>query len=453
MFEKSIMPLFGAFGWLSVMLLLGVVLRAKIKFFQKFLFPASIIGGLIGFVLISVGWCNIDYDMFTLFAIHFFTINFISIGLTGTEDARAVAGRTIGRSILRGMAWMACVWAALFCFQGLIGAGIVYGTNLFSKPIFPGLGFLVPSGFAQGPGQAVALSAVWEKGFKITDAISFGLTFAAVGFLFASLVGVPLANWGIRKGLTLSVPKDLPRDFVTGLSEQGQQPSAGKLTTHPANIDGLAFQLAILMAVYFLTYYECLFLKAVLPGAIKAISFGLMFMWGMISAVIIRFILKKAGLTRYIDNNLQRRITGTAVDYMIVATLMAVKVAAVWTYIVPIALMCIIVGIFTIFFILYFGRRIDEYSFERTMAIYGMGTGTAASGLLLLRIVDPEFKTPVAAELGLCNIFLLAMIYISFVAYPLPKLGMSVGLITLAATGVVALVLMKVLRLWRKPAW
>ena len=45
---------------------------------------------------------------------------------------------------------------------------------------------------------------------NIPDAISFGLTFAAVGFLFASLVGVPLANWGVRKGFTVSVAKDLP---------------------------------------------------------------------------------------------------------------------------------------------------------------------------------------------------------------------------------------------------
>ena len=230
-------------------------------------------------------------------------------------------------------------------------------------------------------------------------------------------------------------------------------PDAGKLTTHPANIDGLAFQLAIMIAIYFLTYYESLFLKMILPGALKAISFGLMFLWGMISAVIIRFILKKLGLVRYIDNNLQRRITGTAVDYMIVATLMAVKVTAVWSNIVPITLMCLIAGVATLLFMLYFGRRNDEYSFERLVALYGMGTGTAASGLLLLRIVDPEFKTPVAAELGLCNIFLLAVIYVSFVMFPLPKLGMAVGLITVAATGVVALVLLKVFKLWGKPAW
>lgn len=453
MHEQSIMPMFGAFGWLSIMLIVGVVLRAKVGFFQKFLFPASIIGGLIGFILMSVGWCNIDYDTFTLFAIHFFTINFISIGLTGTEDAKALDGTTVGKSIVRGMAWMACMWAAIFCFQGLIGAGIIYGTNLFSEPIYEGLGFLFPSGFAQGPGQAVALAAVWEKAFKIPDAISFGLTFAAVGFLWASLVGVPLANWGVRKGYTVSVAKDLPRDFLTGLAEEGKGADAGKLTTHSATIDGFAFQLAILMTVYFLTYYECLFLKAVLPKAIKAMAFGLMFLWGMINGVIVRLILQKIGLKKYIDNNVQRRITGTAVDYMIVATLMAVQLAAIWNYIVPITLICLVGGIFTTYFIVYLGRRTGEYSYERMMALFGTSTGTAASGLLLLRIVDPDFKTPVAAEVGLMNVFLMLLIYLSFVFYPLPKLGMTVGLATAAVTGVVALILLKVLKLIKKPSW
>jgi ESS family glutamate:Na+ symporter len=87
------------------------------------------------------------------------------------------------------------------------------------------------------------------------------------------------------------------------------------------------------------------------------------------------------------------------------------------------------------------------------MALFGTSTGTAASGLLLLRIVDPDFKTPVAAEVGLMNVFLLLLIYLSFVLYPLPKTGMVIGLLTLAVSGVVALILLKVLKLIKKPAW
>ncbi len=38
---------------------------------------------------------------------------------------------------------------------------------------------------------------------------------------------------------------------------------------------------------------------------------------------------------------------------------------------------------------------------EGAGAIFGTCTGTVSTGLLLLRIVDPEFKTGTALELGL----------------------------------------------------
>jgi glutamate:Na+ symporter, ESS family len=453
MHEQSFMPMFGAFGWLAVMLLVGVVLRAKVGFLQRFLFPASIIGGLIGFMLKSAGWISIDYDTFTLFAIHFFTINFISIGLTGTEDAVAPQGTTVRKAIFKGMLWMACLWISVFSFQALIGMGVISLTNSFLKPIYAGLGYMVPSGFAQGPGQAVALAAVWEKGFKVDDAIAFGLTFAAFGFLVASLVGVPLANWGLRRGYALNESKDLPREFLVGLHDPDKEPSAGKLTTHSANIDGLAFQVAVVMAVYFLTYFVSLGLKAILPGPIKAIAFGLMFMWGMITAVIIRIILKKVGLSKYLDNNIQRRITGVSVDFMVVATLMAVQLATVVAHIIPIALMCLLAAVFTLLFIVYFGRRLGEYSFERLVALFGTCTGTAASGLLLLRIVDPDFKTPVAFEVGMMNVILLVAIPISFVTFTLPKMSLAVGWGLSIVFAIVPLIIVKLIGEWKPRAW
>ena len=43
------------FGLLSLMLLIGTLLRAKVKLFQDYLVPTSIIGGLIGFAIVSTG--------------------------------------------------------------------------------------------------------------------------------------------------------------------------------------------------------------------------------------------------------------------------------------------------------------------------------------------------------------------------------------------------------------
>lgn len=46
------------FGWLASMLLLGVLLRARIHFFQRFLFPGCLIGGIAGLVLVNTRIIN-----------------------------------------------------------------------------------------------------------------------------------------------------------------------------------------------------------------------------------------------------------------------------------------------------------------------------------------------------------------------------------------------------------
>ena len=92
-------------------------------------------------------------------------------------------------------------------------------------------------------------------------------------------------------------------------------------------------------------------------GKQSTVAWGLMFMWGMITAVVIRLILQKFGLTKYMDNNVQRRITGVAVDYLIVATLMAIKIVTIWTHFIPILLICALAAVVTFFFILFFSVR------------------------------------------------------------------------------------------------
>ena len=44
-----------------------------------------------------------------------------------------------------------------------------------------------------------------------------GLAYAAAGFMVANFVGVPLANWGLRKGYATYGTKELSSDFLKGL--------------------------------------------------------------------------------------------------------------------------------------------------------------------------------------------------------------------------------------------
>ncbi|MFW6297129.1 MAG: hypothetical protein ACOC03_01390 [Desulfosalsimonas sp.] len=394
------------FGFFSILLLAGVVLRGWVGFIQKLLFPASLIGGLLGFVLINLHGFGLDLELIKTFAYHFFNISFISIGLTPPEFEPDSAGR--GAVILQGSVWMAVLQAATFSLQALTGAFFVYVFMISGTELFETFGFLVPLAFNEGPGQALSIGRAWESaGF--TDASTIGLSFAAIGFFFAFFVGVPLANIGLRKRGKLKQGPD--QFFLRGFLPSGQKAeSAGAVTTHSSNLDCLAFHLSQIGFVYVITYFVVELLAMAAPADVAAILWGFFFLFGLVVAVLLRKAAEKTPLGRLMDSSLQRRITATAVDYLIVATGCGIQAMLVWKYAVPIAVTALFAGVFTTLVVIVFGMRLSDYRLERTVAIYGVVTGTVSSGLLLLRIVDPELKTPAAREIGFMNIFAVPVV-------------------------------------------
>jgi ESS family glutamate:Na+ symporter len=89
-------------------------------------------------------------------------------------------------------------------------------------------------------------------------------------------------------------------------------------------------------------------------------------------------------------------------------------------------------------------------------AIYGVVTGTVSSGLLLLRIVDPEFKTPVAMEIGIMNLFMIPVVLGSGILVNAPLWWhWSVGATVLVFAGILTLafVLLKTLKMVGPPKY
>ena len=203
--EATFFPNIMAFLWIGIMLMLGVFLRAKVRFFQRILFPASLIGGLIGFVLVNAGWLGapstqgwkvLDHTPFGVLTFHLFAFSFVGIGFL--ETARASDSSKV---VLRGALWIALLFTMMFCLQALLGKGIFSGwAALFGGGFETVNGYLLGAGFTQGPGQTLSYASIWEKTYHVANAINTGLAFAAVGFLVAGLVGVPLALYGIRHG-------------------------------------------------------------------------------------------------------------------------------------------------------------------------------------------------------------------------------------------------------------
>lgn len=404
-----------AFGWMSIVLLLGILLRAKITLFQRFLIPSCLIGGAIGLLLRSYKIIPLSADILETMAFHFFNISFISIGLTYNKEK---ADLKRAKEVLYGSVWMANIEGLSFAIQAIVGGLCVILLNYFGYNLFSSFGFFTPLGFTEGPGQALSVGKVWEN-LGYANSATLGLTFSVIGFMFAFFVGVPLANWGIKRGMAVHTPKELSQEIRKGIvTPTTSKESAGELTTHSSNVDALAFQASIMGVVYMITYVLVYQIGGLLSKEMSQMLWGFFFFIGLVIAFIVRLIISKLGGLYLIDPGIQRRITGFSVDYLLVATIMAIQVVVVWNYIVPIVIITLTAGSITTLFCYYYGKRLWNFNLERMLAIYGTVTGTVSSGLLLLRIVDPEFKTTAALETGVMLMFaapyiILGMLWVS----------------------------------------
>ena len=397
------------FAFLSILLLCGVALRAKAACLQRYLFPSCLIGGVMGLVCLNSGLLEIEASAVETLAYHFFNLSFISVGLTRDGPAEA-ASKGPGGGKLVGAGWIALVQGLTFPLQAALSGGVVLLLGLFGISLFPTFGFLLPLGFNEGPGQALSIGKVWEP-LGFSHGATIGLTFAAAGYFCSFLVGVPLVNRGIRRGRGTFGPRCLPADMRTGiLSRDAPAEPAGRLTLHSGNIDTLAFQMALVGMVYGLAYGAVSLLGRWLPPEAAAMLWGFFFFFGLAAALAVRKGLQRLGVDHLVDGGIQRRITGWSVDYLVVATVAAIRVTIVWQYWLPISLIIVLNAIATTGLVVWLGRRLSAFPLERTAAIFGTVTGTVSSGLLLLRMCDPDFRTPVALEIALMNVLALPIV-------------------------------------------
>lgn len=443
-----------AFGWASIALLLGVLLRAKIPFLRNMLVPASVIAGVIGFIFINVMMkagvdIGTDTDMYTTVVNNLFTVSFISIALTSTPKSE---GNSV-KNTLRGTIGLGTVWSLLYALTPLIGVGIIalIGGSFGMDKIY---GMLIQFAFCQGPGQSASFGALFES-YGWENASTVAIAFSAIGFIAAFLIGIPMAKVGVKRGLAKHSGKIDERILKGYLKADEQKDVTNKDTTISSNIETLAFHFAIIGLCYVLAVgIGKLF--SLLPGFWGSSLSGMMFMNGMYAGYIVKFVMKKLKIDFLLDNTLQSKITGWTADYLVVCAFMSVSISLISQWIVPMLVVCIVCAAVTFFVSLYFGQRFGGTNdFERTLGLYGMCTGTVPSGIALVRIVDPDFKTSTSVELGACNLVMLLCtpVYMMILAYAAGSVGLGITLGVLAICCVVYLIILKATRTWVKPTY
>ena len=399
-----------SFAFLAALLVFGTLIRANVRFFQINLVPASLIGGTLGFGLIALDWAmGFKAADFTAFAFHFFTLSFMSLVLT--SRAQPIAGQ---QPVALGGLWLSLIWVICLVLQALVGLAAISAYNtIASEPLSGFLGLIATHGFTQGPGQALALGDLWTTAYNIQHAVDFGLIYASLGFVAAFAVGVPMARWILKKNLHSGRGGSLDQDFERGLYSGDAAPASGKLITHSANVDSFAFHIGLLGCAYLITDQ---YLKLVHPFVAgthfeNIFSYNLFCFHGVMICVGLRALLDRFSLGQFVDDETQKRITGSSVDLMVTASLLSINFALLTQFWQPILLVASLVTLVTAALCFTAGLRLKTLGAERGLTIFGCCCGSTGSGILLLRILDPNLASSVAKELAFFNI---AILFLSF---------------------------------------
>ena len=401
--DFSVWGVFNIVAVLLISLLLANVLKKLIKPLGNSLIPTSVLGGIILLIISSIylaitdePFFNIEFfggkgnDVLEIITYHALALGFIAATL---KTSKQKLNKERGNEIFN----TGVTTVSSYLIQGIFGLAITLVIALFIKDFFPAAGILLPFGYGQGTGQALNYGNIYETDYGFIGGKSFGLSIAALGFLSASIGGV----------IHLQILRK--RKELHYQSNENQTTRIEKVESEneiPLNkgIDKLTIQIILVAFAYFLSYLLMLGLGALLPN-MRAVIYGFNFFIGVLMASLLKLILnflRKKNIVKhqYTNNFLLTRISNFFYDIMIVAGIAAIRLDVLQNYWWILLILGVVGAIIT-----YVYNRIvvktlfKNYMEEQFVVMYGMLTGTASTGIILLREIDSEFKTPAADNL------------------------------------------------------
>ena len=417
---------------MSGLLFVAKLIRIKVKLFQNLYIPSALLAGVIGLIFGQYGFNLLP---FSTEASNYASILIAVLFATLFLGSRKKVGfgkmmKSVGDTFLFNSA------SEILQF----GLFVVIGVTVLPL-IFPGIhqgfGLMLPAGFVGGHGTAAAIGSVFsEAGWD--EATSVGQTMATIGLILGIVLGVAYINIAVKKGYTRQIKSvgQMTEEFRTGLVPEQDRSSVGENTVNSISIDTLTWHLSLVLISVGGAYLLNMGLKAVLPSVSFPV-YGL----ALIISVLVQSIMKLIKLDRYIDKQVITHIGSSATDYLVAFGVATINIKIVLKYWVPILLL-VILGVLLVTLVLFIlsKKLFHNYWFERGIYIFGMSTGVMSTGVILLRVVDPEFKTGVLEDFG------IAWVFISFIDLALVSLTpvfilQGMGLVAGAVCVVVAVVM------------
>jgi len=373
-------------GYLGAFLLLGQFLRIKIRLFQNLFLPASIIGGFIALGLGPYALGCIPKDVAntwsmlpeTLISVVFACI-FIGNKLPELNSIWVRAGAGVTFAYVQASA------------QWILGLGLA---ALVIAPIWglhPGVGSIIEVGWFGGSGTAAGMTPVYND-FGYPEIAALGIASATIGLVYSIVMGIVLINYAVRKGYTkvLKTASSFHEVGSSGILRGDTAKPFGKLKFEGFAADHLAIQLSIVLIAVVLGWLMRTGLAAFLP-IVNSIP---VFPFAMVAGLLMQIIFVWLKIDDLLDKETINRISGTALDFLIISSVATVSLNVVITYFLPLMILMFAAASFSVWVTFWLGPKMyPEDWFECAMGDFGVMCGTVASGLLLTRIVDPDNRT------------------------------------------------------------
>lgn len=398
-------------GLALIFLLIGNAIRRVVPFLRKAHIPSALLGGLLLFLfdlLLSAFDIHIiDKRIMQIITYHALAIGFIAMTLKIAKKDKTISFMdSVKNGAITGGTYM--LQAA---FGILISLIFFWASN---NSFFYDAGVLLPLGYGQGPGNALT----WDINFSNMDNSftgngSVGLTIASIGFIVASIVGIIYINIYKKKG-QIKEKEVVDSRSITDFEENNEIEDSESVdkTSIQVGFVFLAYALAFGIMIFF--YYLSKWTNVAL---FNSVAWGFNFIWGVITANIIKLIiklLKKKNVIKkkYINNYQMDRISGFAFDLMIIAGVAAIDIDVVTKYIWFILAISVVGAIITIIYVRLMTKiTFKDYEHEAFLTNFGTLTGTASNGMIFLREIDPNYETPMS------NVFIVsqlpAMIFVA----------------------------------------
>ena len=396
-------------GIIAIVLLLSNLLRRNVRFIRNSLMPTAVLGGFVLFIARALGF-NYSSEFLEILVYHGIALGFIAMSLRipgkSEEGEGGLTSAKTGAMII-----------SSYLIQAIVGLVITIGLAYTIKPdMFKAAGILLPMGFGQGPGQANNIGSMYEANGFIRGR-NFGLSLAASGYLLACIVGVVVINFLAKKGKVKRYDsKEVSGSMsVDAFQDENEIPVS-------ESVDKFSIQMALVLIVYLATYLLTWGITSALStyapavgDMINTLLWGFNFIIGSALAILVRVLFKKLRksnvMTRQYQNNyLLNRISGFFFDIMIIAGIAAIDILDLKGLWFPFVLMSVTGAAATWLFLRWISKKVYKgYYYEGLLGMYGMMTGTISSGVMLVREIDPEFKTPAANQLVTGSSFAIVM--------------------------------------------